>query len=508
MFSTMPRKYYQVATQAFLIVLFAVSVFRAFTQSIVHDEALTWQWYILAPVSQIFKVFSPNHHFLYTILARLSTAMFGVSEWALRLPALVSAALYFFACYRFTRAAFGDGFTMLLSVCLLTLNPLVLDFMVAARGYGMALALWMLSAALLLEESMHPRSTRYTMLAGAALALSVTANLVFVLPAAALAAIAAFLILRRREVAAPLAAEPAKNTKHAKRKKKKAAVPTPQHTGSRLGPVVVFAIPIVVIAFLFLTLAPIEGIRAEDLYTGAAGIGGSLRSLGASSFEHSGPLRNQHWLHGWTNVVAFGIAPLVLAAAMVWGILRRNLVLIVPSGAAVFSAICLLFIHMLFDRPYPADRTGIYFLAVAALSLAGLAYEWRNAHGPIRAASIGAYILAVIFVLQYATEFNTRKFLVWEYDADTRAIADRLATDRSQNAAVTRIGGSWQLQPVLRFYTYVRNWTWAELTEGPPAAGLDYYALLAWERDTVEGNLGLKEIYRGPVSGSVLAKPK
>ncbi|PYT24591.1 MAG: hypothetical protein DMG57_28250 [Acidobacteria bacterium] len=42
MFSTMPRKYYQVAAQAFLIMLFAVCVFRAFSQSIVHDEALTW----------------------------------------------------------------------------------------------------------------------------------------------------------------------------------------------------------------------------------------------------------------------------------------------------------------------------------------------------------------------------------------------------------------------------------------------------------------------------------
>ena len=42
MFSTMPRKYYQVAAQAFLIMLFAVCVFWAFTQSIVHDEALTW----------------------------------------------------------------------------------------------------------------------------------------------------------------------------------------------------------------------------------------------------------------------------------------------------------------------------------------------------------------------------------------------------------------------------------------------------------------------------------
>jgi len=120
--------------------------------------------------------------------------------------------------------AFGDGFTMLLAVCLLALNPLVLDFMVAARRYGMALALWMISAVLLLDESIQPGSSRRTMLAGAALALSVTANLVFVLPAAALAAIAAFLILRRRE---PVTQPPAGELNGRRRKLPRDLINTP-----------------------------------------------------------------------------------------------------------------------------------------------------------------------------------------------------------------------------------------------------------------------------------------
>jgi len=39
-------------------------------------------------------------------------------------------------------------------------------------------------------------------------------------------------------------------------------------------------------------------------------------------------------------------------------------------------------------------------------------------------------------------------------------------------------------------------------------AGFDYYALTPWERGTVEQQLGLKEIYRGPISGSALAVPQ
>jgi len=245
----------------------------------------------------------------------------------------------------------------------------------------------------------------------------------------------------------------------------------------------VFAIPAVVIAFLFLNLAPIEDMRSQDFYTGAGSIGASLRSLAESSFDHSGPLLNQHWVHRWTDVIAFGIAPLVLAAALVLGILRRNLVLILPAGAAAFSAIFLLLIHFVLDKP--ADRTGIYFPPLAGLALAGLAHEWRNVPGRMRVASMAAYILALIFILQYASECNTRHFLVWKYDADTRTIADRLAADRQENAPVTRIGGSWQLQPALRFYAYVGNWTWAELSTEPPAPGITRSCLQSEIRSSI-----------------------
>ena len=57
------------------------------------------------------------------------------------------------------------------------------------------------------------------------------------------------------------------------------------------------------------------------------------------------------------------------------------------------------------------------------------------------------------------TEFNTRKFLVWEYDADTRAMADYVAGHRLQSQELVRIGGSWQLLQSLWFYAVVRNWT-------------------------------------------------
>src|SRR5258706_1103264 len=153
---------YETAAKVFLGALWVVCVYRAVTQSITHDEALTYALYLTGPFSQIFRVFSANHHFLNTLLMYFCASLFGLSEWSLRLPALAGAALYFTAVYRVSRHVFGGGYSLLLAVGLLTLNPFILDFMVAARGYGMALGLWMWAAAPLLAylDHAHGRTPR------------------------------------------------------------------------------------------------------------------------------------------------------------------------------------------------------------------------------------------------------------------------------------------------------------------------------------------------------------
>src|SRR5581483_8855037 len=200
-----------------------------------------------------FHHFDANHHFLNTLLMRLSTAIFGVSEWSLRLPALGGAALYFTAVYRLCRKAFGEGWMFLLAVALLSLNPFVLDFMAAARGYGLALALWTWALTLVYEELSGPDlRSRELMLAGAAMALSVTANLIFVVPAAALAGISIYYLATRKP------AQPAPK-KSSNQKQKYATGPAPW---------VWLAMPILAIAILFLVLAPVDDIKADQLYTG------------------------------------------------------------------------------------------------------------------------------------------------------------------------------------------------------------------------------------------------
>ncbi len=474
----------RLAVKALLAWLFAVCVYRAVAQSLVHDEALTYELYILGPVQNIFHYFDPNHHFLNTILMWASASMFGVSELALRLPALAGAILYFTSVYRLAWSAFGETVLFPLAAGLLSLNPFVLDFMVAARGYGMALALLMFALAMLSEAlQAEPIPPKKLMLAGAALGLSVTANLIFALPAAGVAGVAVYLLPRPQ----PVPVKP--SGKRSKRKRPERPKRWPLW--------IWLAAPALFVGLLFLQLAPIENMRLEQFYTGADSIRESLRSLATATVEHSGPLRTGRVADLWRDTVAFLIAPVLVAGALAVGWRRRDRLLLLASAPLVFASLVLLPMHYLLGRPYPADRTGMYFAPMACLALVGLARVNRMG-------ARGVYALSAILLVQFVLEFNTRKFLVWEYDADTREMGRYIDVHRNHAAGTVRLGGSWQLTRSMSYYMVRNDWTWLAIERRPPEPGYDYYMFIPQDAGLVVP-LGLSVVYRGPVSGSILA---
>ena len=114
-------------------------------QSITLDEADTYFWFVRN--SDVFYPF-PNNHVLNTLLMWVTTHAFGLSTLTARMPALLGAAIYiaagYFLCPRIT-----DRFSLQFSlfVCLI-LNPFILDFIVAARGYSLADAFLMTAIAI------------------------------------------------------------------------------------------------------------------------------------------------------------------------------------------------------------------------------------------------------------------------------------------------------------------------------------------------------------------------
>ncbi len=472
-------------------VLFAANCYRAATQSITHDEALTWELYLDAPVSNIFEVYDANHHFLATILERLSTGIFGTSELTLRLPSLLASALFFVTVYRIAFLAFGGGPLVPLAVLLMTANPLVLDFLVAARGYGLALALFFY-ALLKMTEYLAHRSRRDLYLAGTALALAPAANLTLLAPGLVLAALFGYLIWRAPQPSAP-----------AKRAKKQA--PVPAAAGLRH-----FAIPLAVVTLLFFLAAPFSKARMADFYVGIDSPAASIRDLVDCSFAHGGPASASPV--AWRVALSF-LLPMAALAAAILGCSRvlRSLregrepaapdtVLYLTGGAMVGSAALLIALHYAVGMPYPSNRTGLYLLSLAGLALVALAKS-----SP-RIPRIAVTVLGTLIVAHYLVQWNTASFYVWRYEADSKPILDRIAA-MPRKVQPVRVGISWQLEPSFNFYRTVRRWTWlAPFDRSGPDGDYDYYVLISNDFSLLPRR-ALREVYRGPVSGTVLALP-
>jgi dolichyl-phosphate-mannose-protein mannosyltransferase len=124
-----------------IVALAALIQFPAMRAGLVYDELYTFRHFVedgsFWKAASTVGVF--NNHIAYSLLAVGSVRLFGTSEWALRLPALLLGAAAVYALWRFVRTFAGPG-AALLSALLLALSPMHLTWSRSARGYtGLAL---------------------------------------------------------------------------------------------------------------------------------------------------------------------------------------------------------------------------------------------------------------------------------------------------------------------------------------------------------------------------------
>ncbi|MEO8370856.1 MAG: glycosyltransferase family 39 protein, partial [Candidatus Solibacter sp.] len=141
------------AARWYLAVLVAMNVVRAMTVSVTPGEASNYAGFVAPSWAEALSHFDVNNHVLNTLLVRISTSRFHLTELSLRLPSLLAGVLYLWVVYRLARRWFGRGAGFLAVVGLMTLNPMVVDACSEARGYGMALAAWLLALDLILQAT-------------------------------------------------------------------------------------------------------------------------------------------------------------------------------------------------------------------------------------------------------------------------------------------------------------------------------------------------------------------
>jgi hypothetical protein len=370
---------WQAGAWSLIGVVLLLCLYRAATLSITYDEALTYHLYIDGDWRLLLD-YDPNNHLLHTLLVKLCATTFGPSPLSLRVPAILGGLLYMIAAFRLCRMMVAAGPWLLITVALLTLNPLLVGFFSCARGYSLALAFLMVGVywcCRCLCESVSERQLRRSCVgASVAFALSLASNLsfAFVLSALGVMFLAIFATsLRgldgRRRV-------------------------------RRIGTMACFFLPGPVMAAL--VYAPYVGKMNPVVFV----VGHHSWDTSAGDIIESCLLHNESGvpLDGYSQsriikdalipfwaltLAAGGLGVLLLVTVAVMGnrVWNEGLLQTPPAAkGAVFlcGAVCLtVYIYAMWHArtlmPYPGDRTGIYF---PPLIIAGVVFAFTARRTP------------------------------------------------------------------------------------------------------------------------------
>jgi hypothetical protein len=417
--------------------------YRAATQSIVHDEAFSFFRFLNGPWSDLWSpLYDASNHVLYMVLAKCSVALFGVSEFALRAPSVLAGFAMMLGIFRVLEAC-ERPWVRWMSYLALGLHPLLLDFSVAARWYGLGLAC--------LAWAIHALQQDRLRTGGVLLGLGIAANLTIAIPAVALG-----IALGRRalQVWVPAAGVAL-------------AICAYPMRGAGVG-------------HFYVGLPTLDRSLVDFIYTSTRVVG---RSAGLFGTEDAA-----RW-------IAHGVVPLwLLSVAVVWR--ARPLV---PVALAL-SIVGVVAAHVVLGVQYPVDRTGLYLVVLTGLSWAMLADSASQ-----RWMRIAQAALAMAFLLQFATQLQAYTFRVWPFNAAAKQIALQLRQECQGKAPLSvAVSTYFADQPGMEFYRRQYRLDCLRPMErlgDPNVPGYDYYVT-----NPEQPGPSREVLYADPISGSGLAR--
>lgn len=464
------------ACRIWLAALFLFLVYRAKTQSFTIDEAYTFELYVDQPLSAFLAKYDACNHVLHTFLTWIARRVFGSSELVLRLGSLLGALAYLAIVSRLTRMVAGDGWLRTAAVLALTSNPLVLDFLVASRGYGLALGLFCWSSYFAIRWLGPERDQRLLYRAGIFAGLSIGANLTMLIPSFALGSVLLALGLRRR--------------------------------WSGIADVANwYGVPAVVLAFIVVIL-PLTKATVGDFYLGTASLAEAGQVLWTSSFaaHGAGPVAAMDRFRDSILAALLGCtvaAGLYGSVQYFRGDARYPSIVAAVSGLSV--AVCvgvLAMANLIWHVPYPYGRTGLYLIPLTLLvfvALAGRAGDVGRVSGSIGLAALG---------LVFLTQVEPRAFVDWRFDQGTNILMRHIAADARSRASASefRVAASVLHEMSVKYYRK-RNHLHQMSPDVRAEAfdpNADYYVLHGADREWV-ASAGLRVIAEDPEAGSLAA---
>ncbi len=469
----MPRRFSpeQIAAILFALARTALCSYRAAQQSFTVDESTTFLNYVRGPWARVYSHYDPNNHVLYSMLAKLSIRAFRVSEFTLRLPSVLAGFFLILGIYWVLEAGFSSRAIRWVTLVVLSLNPLLLDLSVAARGYGLGLAFLVWA----IYFSMRGRDFS----AGVLLGLSVAANLTMAFPAVGV-------------IAGPLLLGEG-NLEMRRRR------------------ILTLAIPAAAIAAV-ISYPAFRGAETSQFYVGEPTLGASIfnliftfvrASVNRLGLFGTGP--GAHWIE-----FVFLPAVLLFILAVSGRTFLRNPTSrpsLIPLLTLLAAMAELVVAHYAAGMNYPVDRVGLYLFLLLGLAWAAAASQLPSL--PLRAIQSA---LACLLAVQFLTQFETHYFELWAFDLSAKDVARKIR-DQSLGSAPgsLTLSATWFQQPALEFYRdyyHIAALKPVERHAQTLLAGFDYYVLNLKDDDDVKRGdwKRLSPLYAEPLSGVLLAK--
>lgn len=453
-----------------MLLVFLYTVARAWTVSISHDEALTYLHHARGSWLEILLFsgpFASNNHLLNTILIKGLVRLVGLSELAMRVPALFGHALYLVGMYKIAPRV-GAPRMLPGILCLVALHPFMLDLFSCARGYALGLGFMSLGLYYFLVRVQNPTAAPNatpTTLACWFLTLAVLANLSFLHLYLAMAGF--FLILecvRWRSV--------------------------PFVTSLKtLGPSVLAS----GLCLLAIYTVPVRTLieRGELYYGGENGFWGSTVAslIDVCLYGRFGSVMALLPILEALIIVVWIAACLFLARQWIqhraFDATERAL-----FSLMLLTTLCVFAMEaqwLLLGTKFVIGRTAVYFVPLFFLFLATLWALGRSSpRRPIaRGFGIAATVLIVVVVAHAVRNVNLSYFHEWRYDASTKlamqAIRNRHAGQDLEVDEKT-IGVHWIFEPSVNFYRAYYDLAFLRKADrGGPFDEFDYYYL--FDRD-------------------------
>jgi len=421
----------------------AIVMVRACLQSMTIDESNTILIYVNAPAGAHWYPSSGNH-VLDSALAKLFTSIFGTNELTARAPAILGAMLYIGSALSFCMLITSRKFLRCLLLAFLVYNPLILDYLVAGRGYALAVgglfAALCLVAKMVLAGGASDRFAYHARWASFFVAVSFCSNFSFAYADAL--TIAIFFLWA--------ATSPARAKLGYWRLIECCFLPGILTAIAICGPTV-WAFP------------------RSQLYFGAMSLKEMWHSVISATFDEL----NADVLNAWMMLalrrirsalpIASGVILAALLIAVEWHRWRSRkpdldsrpvfLRLLMAIGLASFLA------HWIAFRaariPLPEGRTALMFVLLWSLAFAtalAAGYDLPR-FDPIRAGGVAVLIASVAY---FAGCLRLGYFKEWPFDADTKQLY-WLAADLRTRCGITKFGIDWRYSSALDFYRQAYN---------------------------------------------------